>query len=264
MLGGTLKIPIISRVATQRLVYFLAPKNRWGDKLVGLYWFLRSHNRLPTNKANITDMLYRMKTSDEMLDPTRAFVTDKEYSKLFVKGVLGVDRCAPTFTVLTTPEEIDAYDFPAKCCIKPTQASGAFILRKNGEDIDREDIKEWLTLNYYDTSREVNYKLLKPKIIVEELLFNDDNLINYKTFCYGGQPKMIQVDNGRDEARQISRFDTNWVRQDGFIDEIPVVDTLERPANLEQMLHAAEKLAQHFPLSGAICIPMAKASTLAN
>jgi len=238
MLGGTLKIPIISRVATQRLVYFLAPKNRWGDKLVGLYWFLRSHNRLPTNKANITDMLYRMKTSDEMLDPTRAFVTDKEYSKLFVKGVLGVDRCAPTFTVLTTPEEIDAYDFPAKCCIKPTQASGAFILRKNGEDIDREDIKEWLTLNYYDTS--------------------------YKTFCYGGQPKMIQVDNGRDEARQISRFDTNWVRQDGFIDEIPVVDTLERPANLEQMLHAAEKLAQHFPLSGAICIPMAKASTLAN
>ena len=43
-------------------------------------------------------------------------------------------------------------------------------------------IKRWFSSNYYNRSREANYKLLKPKIIVEELLFNDENIKDYKFF----------------------------------------------------------------------------------
>ena len=31
-----------------------------------------------------------------------------------------------------------------------------------------------------------NYLNLKPKIIIEPLLFDDDNIIDYKFFCYKG------------------------------------------------------------------------------
>jgi hypothetical protein len=247
-MGTALKIPFISRHTTQKLVYALAPKNRWGDKVVALYWFLRCHNRLPTNKPLINDVLYKLKTTDGILDPTRVFVSDKENVKLFVKAVLGEDRCAPTFAVLTTPEEIDAYDFPATCCIKPTQTSGPFILRKNGEDIDREEMKTWLSLNFYTDSREANYRLLKPKIIVEELLFDNKNIVDYKFFCFGGEPKAIQVDKGRDPNRQAARFDTQWTFQEGFIDYNPLEGVPKKPENLNQMLSAAAKLAPYFGL----------------
>ena len=43
--------------------------------------------------------------------------------------------------------------------------------------------------NYYNRSREANYKMLKPKVIVEELIFNDENIKDYKFFCYNLKPK---------------------------------------------------------------------------
>jgi hypothetical protein len=241
-----MKIPFITRPIIQKFIYRLVPKNRWGDKLVALFWFVRHHNRLSTNKTLFNDVMFNIKTSGELLDPTRQFVSDKEMVKLFISTVVGPQHNVPTYKVLTTPEEIDAYDFPDTCCIKPTHSCGEVILRKDGEAIDRQDIKDWLSLNYYDTSREANYRYLEPKIIVEELLFNSKEAYDYKIHCNGGKATMITVHVDKRGNEMRARYDVDWTLQDYCIDAIPFVGTIERPKNLDQMLLAAEQIAKHF------------------
>lgn len=192
-------------------------------------------------------MLYRIKTTDEILEPLRVFVTDKELAKLFIAATIGPEYPVPTLVVLKSPEEIDAYDFPDNCCIKPTHSSAMIILRKDGEDIDRERIKSWLNFNYYNRVREANYRYLEPKIIVEPLLFNSKSVIDYKCFCYNGEPRALQVDIDRRGDWKVGMFHADWTEHQVTVDAEMGHPAMQKPANLDQMLAAATKLCQHFP-----------------
>src|SRR5712692_8857023 len=125
-----LKMPISSMLRK------LTPYNRLGDKLICLHDFYMSHGRIATNKLIFNDVLYKIKTTDEIINPLRVFVTDKEFVKLFVKAVVGDQHTVPTLTVLHSMDEVRKYTFPSECCIKPTHACGHVIFRKNGEEID--------------------------------------------------------------------------------------------------------------------------------
>ena len=57
--------------------------------------------------------------------------------------------------------------------------------------------------NQYFANRERNYLNLKPKIIIEPLLFDDDNIIDYKFFCY-----KKKVNRATDHSRSI--YDIKW------------------------------------------------------
>src|SRR5262245_44810079 len=74
----------------------LIPYNRFGDKLICLHDFFGSHGRIATNKLIFNDVLYKIKTTDEIVSPLRVFVTDKEFVKLFVKAVVGDQHTVPT------------------------------------------------------------------------------------------------------------------------------------------------------------------------
>ena len=43
--------------------------------------------------------------------------------KKYVRQTVGDEYNVPTIAVLRSPEEVDTFDFPARCCIKPTHAS---------------------------------------------------------------------------------------------------------------------------------------------
>ena len=133
----------------------------------------------------------------KFLHPLRIFLSDKEYVKIYVKSQIGDEYNVPTLKILRSFKEVQNFEFSNKCVIKPTHMSGEIIFRKNNEIIDYNVIKRWFSSNYYNRSREANYKLLKPKIIVEELLFNDENIKDYKFFCYKGKSKIISVDIDR-------------------------------------------------------------------
>lgn len=107
----------------RNLGHWLIPYNRAGDRLITLWQFVYAHKRFPNSSNGFNDVLYRIKTTDEILEPLRVFVTDKELAKLFIAATIGPEYPVPTLAVLKSPEEIDAYDFPDNCCIKPTHSS---------------------------------------------------------------------------------------------------------------------------------------------
>jgi len=224
----------------------LVPRNRAGDRLVAFANFVLRHRRLPTRRMLFNDMLYRIKTTDEILDPLRVRVSDKELVKTYVREKVGDGHNVPTIAVLRSPGEVDSYDFPPVCCIKPTQASGHTILRLGGEPVDRERIKSWFALDHYAYTREANYRDLEPKIIVEPLIFGGGDLRDYKFFCVDGAAKLVQVDVDRHTDHKRCLLLPDWTPQDYGLLYPKTAYVPERPANFGTMIEVAEKLAAPF------------------
>lgn len=229
-----------------RVLLRYMPENRSGNNFISFINFLRVHRRLPTHKPLFNDTLYRIKTTDEIIDPLRVFVSDKEFVKLYVKAVAGDQFNVPTVKVLRTMEEVKNYQFPSDCCIKPTHLSGKVILRRRNSPINFEEIDRWLKRTYYHTTREANYKTLQRKVIVEPLVFDNDNICDYKIFCNNGKPKLIQVDFDRyiDHTRKF--YSPDWTEMP-FSMLYPRSDRqLEKPQNLDKMLSLAGSLSSQF------------------
>jgi len=222
------------------------PFNETGDRLYHRLNFMRKHQRAPNGAMLWNDVWYRMKTSEEILDPLRVFVSDKEHVKQFVKEQLGDEYNVPTIAVLRSAAEVDVFDFPADCCIKPTHASGQVILRTNGSPVDRERIKRWFGIDYYRSGREWNYRGLDPKVIVEPLIFGATNVEDFKIFCFRGEPRLIQVDIDRHIDHTRKFFDVEWNEQDFSIIYPRSTADFPRPASLQKMLAAARKLSAPF------------------
>lgn len=222
------------------------PQNRLGDRIVSYINFLMNNNRVPRNQFSLNDVLYSIKTTDEIVDPLRIFVSDKEFLKLFVRATLGDQYNVPTLGLIRDRKLLDTYTFPPNCCIKPTHASGEVIIRKNNEALDLERIKNWFTLNYYLKTREANYKPLKPKIIVEPLVFNGACIEDYKFLCYQGKPKLVWVDIDRYTHHTRKVFDTAGNELSFSITKPRSEASFKKPDNFSEMLEVASKLAAQF------------------
>ena len=140
----------------RNLLYFFMPRNRCGDKVAAYLSFFQAHRRLPNKRQTLNDELFRIKTTDEIMRPERAFTSDKELVKLFIKAVVGDGYNVPTIAILRTKADIDKHRFVKKTVVKPTHASGLVKFIDNTNQIDRIELKKWLGSNYYSRSREAN------------------------------------------------------------------------------------------------------------
>lgn len=224
----------------------VVPKNRWGDYLIALIDFLLCHRRFPKNKMLFNDVLFKIKTNGELIDPLRIFITDKEYLNFFVIGVLGQEYNVPTLALIRIKQQVDTFRFPSDCVIKPTHCSGKMILRRNNAPVDKKLIQSWFDLNHYHLAREVNYNFLKPKVIIEPIIFNNPNLFDYKFFCYHGKVKLFQVDIDRHSNHQRIIFDADC-KICPFSLGFPRSKSVFRlPKNIKGMIKMAEKVAAYF------------------
>ncbi|ENO16888.1 hypothetical protein J057_01750 [Marinobacter nanhaiticus D15-8W] len=239
--GGKLDKPV-------RLVKRLLPKNRWGDYMTSLLTFVLYQGRLPKREGgDLNDALFALKTSDEILNPLRVFVSDKHHLKQFVKATAGDEYNVPTDAVLQSLEAAMEYDYPADCVIKPTHMSGEVMFRREGSPVDFKRMARWFDSNYYNWTREANYRPLKPKVIVEPYIFGGESCEDYKIFCVNGEPKMIWVDLDRQGAPRRNFYTTDW-------ELLPVSmvyrqgKDIPKPANLTEMLDVARQLSRDFSM----------------
>lgn len=225
------------------ILHRVLPYNDISDTLLNNLSFLISHKRFPQNRYYFNDYLFKIKNTNEILNPIRQFVSDKYLVKDYVRAKVGEKYNVPTIAIFNNYQDLKKFDFPENCCIKPTQASQAVILRKNNEKIDIAQTEKWFELNYYKNTREKNYKYLKPKVIVEPLIFDSTDLMDYRLFCFNGQVKLICIDVGKFTGYKRIFYTKDWVKQD-FSLKYPLYEgELVKPMNLDEMIMIAEKLS---------------------
>lgn len=225
------------------------PRNKLGDTIFATVIHLRAHRRWPREPALFNDYLWRMKVSGELYDPLRQFVSDKEFGKLYVKGIAGDEYNIPTCCVIRSEREIDVNAIPERCAIKPTHSTGHVIVRLTDDPLDPAALRALFhSKNPYNKGRQQNYRFLRPKLIVEELALGMERPMDYKIFCYGGEPKIFAVYDSDEGGRRQTFLDPGW-RPYEFRSALRRHERpIERPECLEEMLDVARRLARPFGL----------------
>ena len=76
----------------------LIPRNEEMDRIYHRLLFLWKHGRLPRPETLLwNDVWFRVKTSGEILDPLRVYVTDKQFMKSYVRSIVGDAYAVPRF-----------------------------------------------------------------------------------------------------------------------------------------------------------------------
>lgn len=220
------------------------PKTEFWDLLYSWTKFVRVHKRIPSrNRLLFNDQLYNSKLAPEILNPLRCYSTDKEFFKRLITAEVGAQYAVPTISVFHNQAEVDAFDFPDSFCAKPTHMSGEVAIVREGKP-DRDQMKNWLQVSHYLTSRERNYKYLTPKVIVEPLIFDQEDISDYRIFCYKGRPRLICLDLGKYTNYTRSFFTVEWKKQDYSLGYPLHKGDVEKPECLGEMLDVAAKLSR--------------------
>ena len=240
----TLKRYIVGKFL--KLLLLILPRNQFGDAFFATVIHLAAHKRWPSNPKLFSDYLWRMKTKGELYDPLRQLISDKEFVKLYIKAAAGDKYNIPNYAVLNAEEELMAYDFPENCVIKPTHASGKVAIRLESSPVDRDYIATFFSADLYKKSRQMNYRHLRPKIIVEAIALGLHRPVDYRLFCHKGFPKFFMLDSKDEKGRWHTFVDTDWRPCSFRISLPPHKDPIRRPDCLDEMLEVARKLAQPF------------------
>lgn len=183
--------------------------------------------------------------------PQYTAMVDKYEAKNYVAERIGEEYIIPTLGVWDSFDQIDFDSLPEQFVLKCTHDSGGLVICRNKSLLDKatakEKIQSSLKVNYYYHGREWPYKDVKPRIIAETYMEDNQGLESlpvYKIMTFGGIPKIIQtIQNDKKPNASIDYFDTNWnlldLRQNYPNSKKP----FDAPETLEQMLKLAEKLS---------------------
>ena len=182
-------------------------------------------------------------------------IVDKYTAKKYVSDIIGDEYLIKTLGVYDCFEEIDIEKLPNSFVIKCTHDSGGIVICTDKNKLDftqaKNKIEKSLACNYYYEGREWPYKVIKPRVIVEEYMSNDDGkqLMDYKFFCFNGHVKCLYVSEGSHTKNQkLQFFDVTYSPMDCKRKDYLEYNKLpQKPLNFDLMINLAEKLSYGIP-----------------
>ena len=176
---------------------------------------------------------------------------DKYEVRQYVKEKVGEQYLIPLIGVYDKVDQIKVDSLPDSFALKPTHASGWNLIvndkTKFNWDNKKNQVRNWLNSSYFRKTGESNYRDIKPRVVIEELIKDPTgDLKDYKIFCFHGEPKFIQVDGDRFKDLKRDIYDLNW-------DKLPVQhyypnfnELVTKPSCLNELLTIAKKLSAEF------------------
>ena len=209
-------------------------------------WLHLKHPRTFNEKINWLKLYYKNVELSKF--------ADKYEVRDYVQKQAGASYLNTLYGVYSNVEDIHWDDLPQKFVLKATHGSGWVIIctDKNHFNFEnaKKEMQKWLNLNFYDLWGEGVYKHLRARIVCEKYLEGDSNtgLVDYKFYCFNGQPKFLHVDVDRfSEKHYINFYDLDWNKlpiRKGFPSS-PQLNS--KPDKLDEMISVAEKLSQNLP-----------------
>lgn len=236
-----------------RIVHKLAPYSFWDDKAYITFKYLAKFGYRINLKhpQTFNDKLNWLKLYDR--NPLYTQLSDKYKVRDYVAQIAGPQYLNNLIAVYNTPQEIDWGSLPNRFVLKVNHGCKFNILCKDKAKLDLplaiNKLERWLPDNGYYHAREWPYKDIQPRILCQEYLYGDPDwgLMDYKFFCFNGEPAYIAVDFDRFTYHTQFFYDLGWKRQP-FVQGFPTPERdAPRPPELDEMLHLARKLSAGIP-----------------
>ena len=215
-----------------------------------LFWARTGKKLNLKNPQTFNEKLQWLKLYDR--NPEYAQMVDKFEAKQYAASVIGEEHIIPTLGVWSQFEEIDFDALPDQFVLKCTHDSGGLVVVRDKANLDRAAAKakidDSLKQNYYLHGREWPYKNVRPRIIAEKYMEDQDQkrLFDYKFYCFHGEPKYLYISEGLEnhETAKISFLTLDWeFAEFGRSDFRPFRELPPKPQSFEQMVETAKKLA---------------------
>lgn len=242
--------------------------------------FLLNSNKNPSAFAKMDDKTYlskryhalfgktidwnRPKTFNEKLqwlkindrNDNYPLLVDKYEVKKIIAEKLGEQYIIRNLGVWDSVDEIDFSELPKQFVLKTTHDSKGVVICKNKDEIDikaiRDRLQKCLISNFFLPGREWPYKLVKPRIIAEEYMIddNDNGLVDYKFHCFNGEPKLVLVCENRfgDSGLIETFYDMDWnMLQFGRPGQRRRTKAGDVPACFKEMIEISKLLSENIP-----------------
>ncbi len=222
---------------------------------IQMLYYLKMGNRLNLdNPQTFSEKIQWLKLYNRR--PEYTMMVDKWAVKDYVAGVIGPEYVIPTLGVWNKPEDIDFDSLPNEFVLKTTHGggSGGVFICTDKSKLDArlvvEKMKKAMKGDVYRCYREWPYKNVKRRIIAEQYIeIKNDDLKDFKFFCFNGEPKYCQVIGGRKTNMVIDFFDTDWNHQPFHEPKhYPFsAQIVNRPHSFQLMLELSRKLSADIP-----------------
>lgn len=156
-------------------------------------------------------------------------------------------------------DDVDLIDFsklPNRFALKLNVGCSCNIIVRDKSKLDidaaKKTMRKWLKANYWLGWSEMQYRGVKPYILVEKYLGNDDGSlpVDYKFYCMNGKTNSVMVCEDRDGVHHPKFFfmDKNWNKLPYTAEVFHYPDfVIEKPQNMDKAFEVAEMLANEFP-----------------
>lgn len=185
-------------------------------------------------------------------------IADKSKVKDYVKDIIGEEYLIPTYGIWDRFEDIDFDTLPEQFVLKSTNGGGGtgVIICRDKSCFNKNDAKKKLEKSMatnWDYGREWVYRGIKPRIIAEQYMQNDDvdYLDDYKFLCFNGEPKLLFLVSDRYIKGESLKID--WYDMD--LNHLPFKrreyqnknQKLELTPQFKKMKDLAAALSKDFP-----------------
>lgn len=237
-------------------------KQNISDILFYKILFRKSHGYMLDidNPKTLNEKIQWLKLNDRT--KLHTICADKYLVRNYVKEKIGdkylIDLLLFTKNVDDINEQVISKLAP--CIIKTNHNSSGGIIIKQGGSSDYKANQEWLQkqlkINYYDQSREWQYKHINRGVIVERLLQTNSGEIppDIKIHCFNGKVEFFEMINDRFSKASKSYYNTKWEilhflwssSVNSRNDDFSIGIKQDKPEKLDELIKLAEMLAKPF------------------
>ena len=163
------------------------------------------------NPQTFNEKLQWLKLYDR--NPEYTKMVDKYEAKKYVASIIGEEYIIPTLGVWDRFEDIDFESLPNQFVLKTTHDSGGVVICNDKNNFDyktaRKKLNSSLKRNFYLMGREWPYKAVKPRILAEVYMEDEEtkDLRDYKFFCFDGDVKALFIATERQNKNEETKFD---------------------------------------------------------
>ena len=178
---------------------------------------------------------------------------DKFEVRKYVEERIGKEYLNKLIGVYDNADDIDFESLPSKFVLKCTNGSGTIIICDDKSQFDikkaKKVMKKWLRDNYYKEKKELQYKNVRNRIIIEKYLENDSgSLTDYKFYYFNGEIEYYGIFYDRYIDKSIDFYDKNGKKLIG-VKTCKIKNsnrTEPYDQRIKEMIKISKKLAEPF------------------
>lgn len=192
--------------------------------------------------------------------PLKTQLTDKVLVRDWVKEKIGEEYLKPVLQVCKNFDELEFDKFPNSFIIKANHGCKWHYKIKDKEKVLSNEVlmtiikkhfDGWMESNFFVYAGfELQYKNIKPQIIVEPLLLDNpnDKPTEIEVYCFNGEAKISQKIK-YSEPRSVSVYDENFKNIDLKFVETYILEDKPVSENIKLAVELSKELAKEFKLA---------------